>query len=114
MRRRPADPGLRPRGRFAMGWCRACGDAFTIDRALEPWARARTCSDSCRAVFGNVGRRPTSCNHCVMVESYQLERERQEIAVENEWCRDESASLVVFADWLRHYPWPRDADVLAS
>lgn len=100
-----------------MGWCPVDGVPFVLDRAVQPWARARTCSDSCRARLGNRGRRPATCDHCVMVADFHVERERQETALENEHRQDEdaAAALVAFGAWLRHYPWPnREPDQLAS
>ena len=103
-RRTPA-PGMRPRGRFASGWCAVCGALFVLDRAVEPWSRARTCSESCRARLGNRGRTSLTCEHCVMVEGYHAERCRQEQALEDGGWRDEAARLVTFGEWLRWWEW---------
>lgn len=84
-----------------------CGETFVLDRQVQPWARARTCSESCAKRLANRDRRPVSCRHCEMVDEYQVERERQETALED-GERDERAAerVIVFRDWLRHYPWP--------
>lgn len=114
-------PGHRPRRgvRFAAGACRVCGEPFVIDRELQPWARARTCSDSCRARLGNRGRDATSCEHCAMVEDFVQEAQRQRIALENEQRADEDArAIVTLGDWMRYYPWSGasapDIDELAA
>lgn len=108
MRRRAPAPGLRPRGRFAAGVCPVCGAGFVLDRQVQPWARARTCSDGCRARLGNRGRNEVSCEHCVMVAGYRDERGRQLVAVEDGGFRDERAAsrVVVFGVWLQVYEWP--------
>jgi hypothetical protein len=51
-----------------------------------------------------------------MVMDYQLERWRQEDAIENGGFRDERARerLVTFRDWLRHYPWPSVEDAITA
>lgn len=106
-RRTPA-PGVRPPRRNEARVCVVCGAGFVLDREAQPWSRARTCSASCRARLGNRGRSPVSCEHCVMVEGYHDERERQLVALEGgEALRDESARgrVIVFRTWLTHYPW---------
>lgn len=114
MRRQPAEPGHRPRAgsRFAAGRCRSCGESYVLDRQTQPWARARTCSEVCAKRLANSRRKPVTCAHCVMVEDYQMERLRQEIAVENGGFRDERwrSSIITFRTWLRHYPWEREPD----
>lgn len=89
-----------------MGWCRCCGTTYTIDRQQAPWSRARTCSDTCRAILGNRGRNPLTCDHCAMVETYTHERHRQEIAIENGGWRDETwrQSIITFRAWLEARP----------
>jgi hypothetical protein len=86
-----------------MGWCRACGDTFLLDRDEEgPWARARTCSDVCRARLGNRGRNSSNCRHCVLVESYRELRESQirqyEVA-----CADEDLRPITWGKFLEGY-----------
>lgn len=84
-----------------------CGAHFVLDRQVEPWSRARTCSESCRARLGNRGRSSATCAHCVMVENYRAERERLERELENERRQDEDAAVdLAFGAWLGWYPWP--------
>jgi hypothetical protein len=110
--RRTPEPGHRPRAgvRFAAGSCRACGAMFVLDRAVAPWARARTCSESCRARLGNRGRTALTCQHCAMVEALVQEAERQRTALENEYRHDEDARVTAnLGDWMRHY-WDRSSN----
>lgn len=108
MRRRPADPGIRPRGRFCAGRCRGCGAPYVIDRAVQPWARARTCSEHCAKVLANRDRRPGSCRHCDMVRDYHLVIDAQLRRIEVA-ARDENARLTTFREWLIRFEWePRE------
>jgi len=116
-RRRPADPGLRPKGRFCAGTCH-CGERFVIDRAVQPWARARTCSDACARRRGNRGRTPANCRHCAMVEEYASLRSWHEYLHDNGQnpdgspggFRDEDAHLLMiqFRTWLIHYRYEHE------
>jgi hypothetical protein len=103
-RRIPAAPGLRPRGRFAAGCCPSCGEWFVLDRAVQPWARARTCSTACAKRWAHRHRAPSTCRHCDMVEGYRLARNAQ-VQAREVAAADEDARPVVFRDWLQGYAW---------
>ncbi len=94
-------PAIEPR------WCIVCLSGFVLDREAQPWSRARTCSPACAKRLANRGRNVLTCAHCVMVESYTHERQREEIAIENGGFRDEDwrSTIVTFRRWLRFYEW---------
>jgi hypothetical protein len=110
-RRHPAAPGHRPRAgvRFASGFCAWCEDPFIVDRAEQPWARARTCSESCAKRLANLPRHSGTCRHCEMVEGWRLAADsdlrRIEVA-----GQDEDARPVTFREWLTFYEWEVDPD----
>ncbi len=105
-RRRPAEPGHRPRAgvRFAAGVCPVDGEPFILDREVEPWARARTCSIRCARILGNRDRHSGTCRHCEMVEGWRLAADadlrRIEVA-----GQDEDARPITFRAWLESYEW---------
>lgn len=107
-RRRPPEPGHRPRraSRFAAGVCRnpACRATFVLDRQTAPWSRARTCSDYCAKVVANRGRTPSTCRHCDMVEAYHLQRdaELQQIEVA---AQDEDRRPVTFREFIEGWEY---------
>lgn len=104
MRRRPAEPGHRPRVgvRFACGQCPICGDWFVIDRDEQPWGRARTCSTPCAKRLANQGRRAGTCRHCDMVEDFYLAQDADIRRIEVSG-QDEDARPITFREWLvRH------------
>lgn len=104
MRRRSAEPGHRPRCRFAAGRCPVCGAAFVLDRAEQPWARARTCSTPCAKRLANRDRTPVTCRHCDMVEDFYLAQDADIRRIEV--CgQDEDARPVTFREWLVRYEW---------
>lgn len=111
-RRSPAEPGLRPRGRFAAGQC-ACGTWFVLDRQAEPWARARTCSTSCARRRGHRYRTPSTSRHAEMVEAYRLQRDAQ-VRAREVAAADEDAVPVTFREWLEGYEWAPDQEEEAA
>lgn len=100
-------PGHRPAAgvRFAAGVC-PCGTPFVLDRAAQPWARARTCSTACARRAGHRARRPDN-RHRDLVLGYRLARDAdvQRIEVSG---RDEDARAVTFREWLEGGGWNRD------
>ena len=50
---------------------------------------------------------PKGCRHCVMVEEYRAERERQEIAYENGGWRIPGfrQNMITFKKWLMTYKY---------
>lgn len=111
MRRRPAEPGHRPRAgvRFAAGACRHCGVAYVLDRAAQPWARARTCSPSCAKRVANRGRHSGNCAHCEMVEGYHLARDADVRRIDVAG-RDEDDQPITFREWLGWYWQDRNVE----
>jgi hypothetical protein len=106
MRPRSAAPGHRPRAgvRFAAGVCLVDGEPFILDRAAEPWARAKTCSNRCARILGNRDRHSGTCAHCDMVEGYHLARDADVRRIEVSG-QDEDARAVTFREWLTRYEW---------
>lgn len=104
-RQRPA-PGrwIPARVRFVMGYCAGprCSAAYVIDRTEAPWARARTCSESCRARLGNRGRNGATCEHCAVVESWRELVAAEVVALEVA-CADEDARPTTYKSFLTNH-----------
>jgi hypothetical protein len=81
-----------------------CAEPYVLDREVEPWARARTCSITCAKRLANRGRHSGTCRHCDMVEAFYLAQDadirRIEVA-----AADEDARPITFREWLRRYEW---------
>lgn len=93
--------------RFAGGRCAVCPASVLIDRQQQPWARARTCSESCRAKLGNRGRNSSNCTHCDVVESYRLTRDSDIRAIEV--AAGDERPPITYRDFLTGYRYEREA-----
>lgn len=112
VRRLPAASGVRPPARPARvrRRCVICRRRFTLNRRRHPWARAVTCSPSCRVSYAH-RRRFAGCRHCDVVESWRLTVEAAKVALDVA-CRDEDARPPTFREFLTGYrfePWDAPA-----
>lgn len=98
---RPRAHPSRPRRR-----CVICGRRYSLDLRRQPWARATTCSPTCRARKGNRGRHAGNCSHCVVVELYRLARDTD--LHEVEVAAGDERPLLTFRDFLRGYRFERE------
>lgn len=111
-RRRPAEPGRRHRAGtdFVSGRCAVCAEWYLLNVQTQPWARARTCSETCAKRLANRDRKPENCQHCAVWQGYRDERLRQEIAWDNGFnpdgsaggFRDEDVRLIGSREWMEH------------
>lgn len=100
-RRRPAAPGQRPPSHpiRVRRRCVICSARFTLNRRLQPWARARTCSAACRVALANRGRNAGNCTHCSLVESYYLARDA-DVNTAIEIAAGDERAPISFRDFL--------------
>lgn len=108
-RRRPAAKGVRPprRPTRVRRRCVICRGRFTLNRRLQPWARAITCSAACRVALANRGRNPSNCRHCDLVESYYLTRDA-DIRENIEIAGGDERPAITFREFItgyRYEPW---------
>lgn len=90
--------------RFVAGPCGWCGETFTLDRFVQPWARSRTCSAGCAKRVANCRRSPSTCRHCAMVEAYRLARDA-DVRAREVPAADEERHVWTFREWLAKYEW---------
>ena len=107
VRRLPAAPGVRPPARPARvrRRCVVCRGRFTLNRRRHPWARAVTCSPSCRVAYAH-RRRFAGCRHCDVVEAWRLTVEAAKVALDVAG-RDERDRPPTFGEFLTGYRFER-------
>ena len=114
-RRRPAAPGVRPPAHpvIVRRRCVICRGRFSLNRRRNPWARAETCSPSCRVALATRDRRPGTCRHCDVVESYRLARD-SDIRENIEIAAGDERHPITFREFIegwRYEPWDVEPEV---